>query len=93
MSKCKNVKIAGMTTSTGSSQPIGGNCVLADGICQVKYPQNWMLDENGDRFIDTKEDRESRIALDDVIPLTYEGAEDMYYNNTDYELKYITEKY
>ena len=92
MSKCKNVKVVGMTVSTGSSQPIGGNCVMSDGICQIKYPQNWMLDENGDRFIDTKEDRKSRIVLDEVIPLTYEGVKDMY-NNIDYELKYIIENY
>lgn len=93
MSKCKNVKIVGMTTSTGSSQPIGGNCVMSDGICEMKYPQNWMLDKNGDRFIDTKENRKSRIVLDEVIPLTYEGVTDMYSKNIDYELKYITENY
>lgn len=93
MSKCENVKVVGITTSTGSSQPVGGNCVMSDGICEIRYPQNWMLDENGDRFIDTREDRKSRIVLDEVIPLTYEGVMDMYVNDIDYELKYIIENY
>ena len=93
MSKCENVKVVGITTSTGSSQPVGGNCVMSDGICEIRYPQNWMLDENGDRFIDTREDRKSRIVLDEVIPLTYQGVMDMYVNDIDYELKYIIENY
>ncbi len=93
MGKCDNVKVVGTTVSTGSSQPVGGNCVMSDGICDIRYPQNWMLDENGDRFIDTKEDRKSRILLDEKIPLTYQGAMDMYSNNIDYELTYITENY
>lgn len=93
MGECKNVKIVGMTVSTGSSQPVGGNCVMSDGICDIRYPQNWMLDEKGDRFIDTTEDRLSQIALDEKIPLTYEGAMDMFSNNIDYELDYIVKNY
>ena len=93
MGKCDNVKVVGTTVSTGSSQPVGGNCVMSDGICDIRYPQNWMLDENGDRFIDTKEDRISRILLDEKIPLTYEGVMDMFYNNVDYELAYIVDNY
>lgn len=93
MGKCDNVKVVGTTVSTGSSQPVGGNCVMSDGICDIRYPQNWMLDENGDRFIDTKEDRISRILLDEKIPLTNEGVMDMFYNNVDYELAYIVDNY
>lgn len=88
MGKCDNVKVVGMTTSTGSSQPVGGNCVMSQEICDIRYPQNWMLDKNGDRFIDTRENRESRIALDEKIPLSAQGVKDMF-QGKDYELEWI----
>lgn len=93
MSKCDHVKIVGMTTSAGSSQPVGGNCAMADGICEIRYPQNWMFDENGNRFVDTREDRVSRLIHHDKIPLTERAVQEMFYENTDYELNYILEQY
>lgn len=84
--KCENVRVAGMTTSCGSSQPVGGNCVMTDCIGEVRFPVNWMLEENGDYFIDSKADRISRLPNDVDISFDYEAAKKMFEDGVDYEL-------
>lgn len=59
---------------------------------EIRYPQNWMLDENGNRFIDTSADRKSRIPLDEVIPLTSDAVSQMFEQGVDYELNYLVDE-
>lgn len=51
-----------------------------------------MLDENGNRFIDTSADRKSRIPLDEVIPLTSDAVSQMFEQGVDYELNYLVDE-
>ena len=88
LGRCSNVNIKGMTTSCGSSQPVGGNCVLTKCYAEVRYPNNWMLDENGNWYIDTKSDRISRLPNDEIIKLTLEAAKIIFEEEKDYELNY-----
>lgn len=62
---------------------------MTDGICEICYLQNWMLEENGDHFVDLSKERENSLPLDEKIPLTKESVKDMFENGVDYELEYV----
>ena len=66
---------------------------MTDGICEIRYPQNWMLEENGDRFVDPGKERENRLLLDEKIPLTKESVKEMFENGVDYELEYVVKNF
>ena len=83
LSSCPNVTLMGITTTAGSAQTTGGECMLSNSIVKVYYPITASLDEEGKVLIDSGKDRTSSIKLDVKIPLDYETVYHLFYN--DYE--------
>ena len=89
LSRCPNVTTMGITCSDGIYQSIGGFIVLPDSNLYLHYPIFYALDNNGDLMIDTKADRQTRIPLDEYIPVTKEAALMIFgENDRDYEAEY-----
>ena len=88
LSECDNVKLMGYTTTWGSAQCMGGECLMSGGHIEVRYPNIATLYMNGDVFVDAGADRVSTIPLDVKIPLDRTAATVMYENGQDYELAY-----
>ena len=83
LSFCPNVTLMGITTTAGSAQTTGGECMLSNSIVKVYYPITASLDDEGKVLIDSGKDRTSSIKLDVKIPLNYETVCHIFYN--DYE--------
>jgi len=89
LSRCPNVTTMGITCSDGIYQSIGGFIVLPDSNLSLHYPIFYALDNNEDLMIDTKADRQTRIPLDEYIPVTKEAALMIFgENDRDYEAEY-----
>jgi len=88
LSECNNVTLMGYTTTWGSAQCMGGECLLSGGHIEVRYPIMATLYMNGDVFVDAGKDRVSTIPLDVKIPLDRTAVSVMYEDGQDYELAY-----
>lgn len=92
LEKCENVTIMGLTTSQGVNQNNGGVIYTTNGDFYLVYPFALTLDEKSRPLIDTEADRESKIILDEKIPLTEDAAKIIFDDNDrDYELEYALE--
>ena len=87
LSTCDNVTTMGISHSNCSAQYAGGACYLPGGTV-LYYPIGYTYDETGTLEIDTDANRQTRIPLDAVIPVTKEAARDIFENGIDYELDY-----
>lgn len=88
LSHLPNVTLMGITASCGVDQEATGWCFMPDTQICIIYPAGLVLDENHEPRIDTRADRQTRIALDEHIPLTWEAAEAIFGGDGDYELEY-----
>ncbi len=91
MSRCPNATVMGITTTWGSAQTMGGQCLLSDGQIYVSYPVMATLDENGEVYLDAGPDRVSSVELDVRIPLDREAVEALYNSDEDYELDFAVQ--
>ena len=91
LSECNNVTMMGITTTWGSAQNMGGECILGGGHIEVRYPVIATLDANGEIFLDAGPDRISSISLDVQIPLDSDAITAIYENGEDYELGYAVD--
>ena len=91
MSRCPNVTMMGITTTWGSAQTMGGECLLSGGSIRVQYPIIGTLDEDGKIYLDAGPDRISSLELDERIPLDLDAVEQLYAPDSDYELSYALE--
>ena len=91
MSGCHNVTMMGITTTWGSAQTMGGECLLSGGSIRVQYPIIGSLDENGRIYLDAGPDRISSVELDVRIPLDLDAVDKLYDPDVDYELWYALE--
>lgn len=88
LSRLPNVTLMGITTSNGVDQEATGWCFMPDSRFSIIYPNVPVLDEDKNPRIDTRADRETRIPLDQHIPLTEEAAMAIFSGDGDYELEY-----
>ena len=88
LSLCPNVTMMGITNTWGSSQALGGECILTGGNITVRYPMIASLDDNDQVIVDAGKDRKSSIVLDEKIPLDYGCVKILYYVHGDYDLAY-----
>ncbi len=95
LSECENVTVVGLAPSNCSCQETGGVSFMANDICSIVYPVNWLYELDGRRFIDVDETRECTIPLDVQIPLTYELLQSLYdkYETEDVILDYVIENF
>lgn len=91
--QCPNVTVMGMTNSMGIYQSIGGVCITPNSEFELSYPLIPSTDADGIPMIDTRSDRESRVPIDVLIPVTYEACEIIFDgdDDTDYEVDYALE--
>lgn len=78
LSECDNVTVMGLAPSNCSCQETGGLSFLADDICNIVYPVNWLYEMDGRRYIDVDESRQCTLPLDVQIPLTYQFLQKLY---------------
>ena len=88
ISQCPNVTMMGITTTWGSAQSLGGECLLSGGHIMVRYPLIATLDENDSIVVDAGKDRKSSIELDEKIPFDSKAIKIMYEMGADYDLAY-----
>ncbi len=88
LSCCPNVTLMGMTTTWGSAQSLGGECLLSGSRIVVRYPLIATMDYDGTLMIDAGKDRISSIVLDEKIPLDEKAVHVLYDMNADYDLAY-----
>ncbi|MDD6207743.1 MAG: S41 family peptidase [Clostridiales bacterium] len=92
LSQCSNVKTVGISNSQGIYQSVGGVCYTTNSDFSVRYPVFYAFDSNGEPMIDPKGDRECRVPIDEIIPITQEGALEIFTyekkEDLDYEIKY-----
>ena len=88
ISQCPNVTMMGITTTWGSAQSLGGECLLSGGHIMVRYPLIATLDENDSIVVDAGKDRKSSIELDEKIPFDSKAIKVMYEMGADYDLAY-----
>lgn len=88
LSQCPNITMMGITTTWGSAQSLGGECLLSGGSIVVRYPLIATLDVNGQIIVDAGKDRKSSIKLDEKIPLDSKAVKVMYEMGADYDLAY-----
>lgn len=88
LSECPNVTMMGITTTWGSAQCTGGECLMSNGHIEVRYPIVATLDDSGSVFIDAGSDRISAIPLDVKIPVNPMSIFFIYDLGGDYELEY-----
>ena len=88
LSQCPNITMMGITTTWGSAQSLGGECLLSGGSIVVRYPLIATLDVNGQIIVDAGKDRKSSIELDEKIPLDSKAVKIMYEMDADYDLAY-----
>ncbi len=88
LSQCPNITMMGITTTWGSAQSLGGECLLSGGSIVVRYPLIATLDVNGQIIVDAGKDRKSSIKLDEKIPLDSKAIKVMYEMGADYDLAY-----
>ena len=80
-----NVTIAGLTKSNASGQAVGYIPTHNGGL---SYSQMPVLDQNGDIYIDTGTDHQSKLNFDVKIPLDSEALVRIFENDEDYVLDY-----
>ena len=88
LSQCPNVTMMGITTTWGSAQSLGGECLLSGGHIMVRYPLIATLDDNDTILVDAGKDRKSSIELDKKIPFDSKAIKVMYEMDADYDLAY-----
>lgn len=92
LSSYPNVTLMGMTPSNCSYQTTGGECYLAEGHFNIRYPITFCTDKDGKPMIDTGLDRECRIPLEVQIPLNETAIEAIFGEaQKDYELEYAVD--
>lgn len=91
LSQYPNVTIMGFTTTWGSGQAMGGECLMSGGHIAVRYPVIATLDSDCNVLIDAGADRVTSIPLDVKIPLDYAAVTAMYERGEDYELAYAVD--
>ena len=89
LSKGTNVKVAGITSSSGSAQETGGYCLLTNSDYLFGYPVLSFLDENNLPAADVDETRTRRIPLDIHIPLDKDAVVKLFSEDVDYEMEYV----
>lgn len=88
LSNCPNITMMGITTTWGSAQSLGGECLLSKGHIMVRYPIIATLDKDDSIIVDAGKDRKSSIKLDEKIPLDSKAIKVMYEMDADYDLAY-----
>ena len=91
LSQYPNVTMMGLTTTWGSGQAMGGECLMSGGHIAVRYPVIATLDSDCNVLIDAGADRVTSIPLDVKIPLDYAAVTAMYERGEDYELAYAVD--
>ena len=88
---CPNVRLMGITASSGVNQNNGGYIALTDNIYMC-YPVFLSLDSDAKPLIDPDGQRENNIPLDVKIPMTKEMALSLFSEESgDVELEYVIE--
>ena len=88
LSNCPNTTMMGITTTWGSAQSLGGECILSGGHIEVRYPIIATLDEEGKIIMDAGKDRKSSLKLDKRIPMDKTAVYCIYGLGGDYEIAY-----
>lgn len=88
--KLDHVTVLGLTEPAGTAQGVGG-IYLRHGI--FSFSKTWVLDENGEIWVDSDETGHSRLMVDEKIPLTKEALVKMFDEKSDYVLDYAVEAF
>lgn len=90
-SQCPNVTVMGITSSSNSTQAIGGICYLSDDMFEIEYPNTNTAEKNGE-LIEVTADRQARVGFDVRIPVDRDAALKIFSDSEeDYELEYAME--
>lgn len=80
-----NVTIMGITEAAGTAQGVGDVMLKHGNFC---FSKTWVLDENGEIWVDSNESGHCRLLVDEKIPLTKEAVVKMFDEKSDYVLDY-----
>ena len=91
LSRCPNVTVMGITSTSNSTHTIGGCCYLSDDMFEVYYPIIYALDENNE-ILEVTADRRAKVGFDLRIPVDHDAAMMIFSDSEkDYELDYAVD--